>query len=161
MEDWADFFVGQLGAAGALAGLLVVSMSINIERILSTPNLSRRGAQTLVLIGGAMIISGFGLFPHQSVVAFGWETLVIGVVIALSGVVHLPRALAARKPSDPLFWTVMPVGLVAIAALPMLAGAGILIAGDDGGVYWVATAIIFCMVAGLLNGWVLLVEILR
>lgn len=161
MEAWGDFFVGQLGAAGALAGLLIVAMSINIERILATPNLPRRGAQTLVLIGGALIISSFGLFPGQSPSLFGWEALVTGAVICLSGIVHLPEALATRKKGDPLTWTLTPVILVELGAIPMLIGAAILIAGNDMGVYWVATAIIFCMIAALVNGWVLLIEILR
>ena len=35
MEGWSEFFVGEVGAAAALAGLLVVAISINLERILA------------------------------------------------------------------------------------------------------------------------------
>ena len=161
MEAWSDFFLGELGAAGALAGLLVVAMSINIERILATPSLPRRAAQTLIVIGGALVISSFALFPGQPLWVFGWEVLAVGAVIGASGLVHLPRALAGLKRGEPLTWTLTPLTLVAVATLPMLVGSVFLIAGDASGLYWVATAVIFCMIAALLNGWVLLVEILR
>ncbi|MDC9824659.1 hypothetical protein PRN20_13035 [Devosia sp. ZB163] len=161
MEAWSDFFLGELGAAGALAGLLVVAMSINIERILATPSLPRRAAQTLIVIGGALVISSFALFPGQPLWVFGWEVLAVGGAIGASGLVHLPRALAGLKRGEPLTWTLTPLTLVAVATLPMLVGAVFLIAGDASGLYWVATAVIFCMIAALLNGWVLLVEILR
>ena len=47
MEAWHDFFVGELGAAAALAGLLFVSLSVNQERILKLPGLAQRGIQGL------------------------------------------------------------------------------------------------------------------
>ena len=34
MEGWHDFFVAQAGAAVAFAGLVLVSISINLERII-------------------------------------------------------------------------------------------------------------------------------
>jgi hypothetical protein len=37
VDAWADFAVAEVGAAAALAGLLVIASSINIVRIIELP----------------------------------------------------------------------------------------------------------------------------
>jgi len=85
MEGWTDFFVAEVGAAAALAGLLVVAMSINIKEIMALPTLPPRAAQTLIIIAAALVLASLGLFPRQSLAAFGWEAVVTGIVVALTG----------------------------------------------------------------------------
>ena len=41
LEPWKDFNVAVAGASAALAGLLIVAMSVNVDAILAAP-LSRR-----------------------------------------------------------------------------------------------------------------------
>ena len=43
MEGWGEFYVGEVGAAAALAGLLFVAISINIEKILAVATLPAFG----------------------------------------------------------------------------------------------------------------------
>jgi hypothetical protein len=69
MGAWTDFFLGEVGAAAALAGLLVVAVTINIEKIMSFPLLPGRAAHTVVIIGGALMILSFALFPGATPVA--------------------------------------------------------------------------------------------
>ena len=161
MGDWTDFFVAEVGAAAALAGLLVVAVSINVAKIMSFPLLPGRAAQTLIIIGGALMISSFALFPGQPTPILGYEAIVIGLIVASSGLVQFRSALKMREAGNPLTWTMIPLGMVALAALPEIIGGVLLVAGGDGGLYWIATGIILSFVATLQNGWVLLIEILR
>ena len=161
MEGWTDFYVAEVGAAAALAGLLVVAISINIERILNYPSLPGRAAQTLVMVGGALVVASLALLPAQPHVYFGWEALAVGLVVAGTGVREAMVTLRIRKPEDPIGWIIIPFGTAAIAFLPNLIGGGLLIAGDDSGLYWVAIGVILSFLATLQNGWVLLIEILR
>src|ERR1700733_2688845 len=79
-EHWADFGVATVGAAAALAGLLFVAISINIERILQFPGLPHRAATTLILFA-LPLVTVLLIVPGQPRTALAWELLVIGVVV--------------------------------------------------------------------------------
>lgn len=161
MEGWSDFFLAEVGAAAALAGLLVVAMSINIEKIMAMGTLPPRAAQTLIIIGAALVLGSLALFPRQPMEIFGWESVGTGVVIALTGALEVRHLFARRAASDPLFWSLYPLILVIITALPPIVGGALLIGGDEAGVYWSAVGVIIAFLTTLQGGWVLLVEILR
>jgi hypothetical protein len=50
---------------------------------------------------------------------------------------------------------------VLLPGLALLGGGLSLIAGGGGGLYWVLAATVLSFVVAALNGWVLLVEVLR
>lgn len=79
-EPWHDFLVAVAGAASVLIGLLFVSLSINLDRILGHPWLPRRAVVALLLMFEALVIAIIGLVPGQSRRALGIELLVIGIV---------------------------------------------------------------------------------
>ena len=93
--QWAEFGVAVVGATAALAGLLFVAVSINIERILRFPTLPRMAATTLILFGTALFAGILLLVPGQTHRALGTELLLLGVLAAL---VTLPCAARARGP---------------------------------------------------------------
>ncbi len=78
--DWANFFVAEVGASAALAGLIVVAISINLTRILAFPPLPARAAESLLMLTGALVLASFGLMPGQPLAMFGVEVLAIGLV---------------------------------------------------------------------------------
>jgi hypothetical protein len=50
LEAWQPFFAAELGAAAALGGLLFVSLSLNLTKILSYPALPIRALVALLLL---------------------------------------------------------------------------------------------------------------
>jgi hypothetical protein len=76
VEPWSDLFV----AGAALAGLVFVAVSINIDRILALKGLAERGLETVVTLLVVVIVALAGLIPGQSTVALGVELLLIAVV---------------------------------------------------------------------------------
>ncbi len=65
-SDWSDLFVATAGASAALAGLVFVAVSINIERILKFSGLPERALETVLLLLGVLLVSVVGLIPGQS-----------------------------------------------------------------------------------------------
>jgi modulator of FtsH protease len=158
---WSDLFVATAGATAALAGLLFVAVSINVERILDYDGLAERGVETLILLLAALVVSIAGLMPGQSHVALGLEILAItaalvAAVRALPITHELPEgadAPAAWMASRRLIRGTGPA-LLAIGGLTELLAGG-------GGLYWVAAGFVFLILGAVANAWVLLVEILR
>lgn len=159
LSDWSELFVAAAGATAALAGLVFVAISINIDRILSLQGVADLGLVTLLLLVGVLIVSMFGLIPGQSEHAFGVELLAMQVIWAgaicrfilrsMSGVGQAGGRLVSRL-FLPLFGVV-----------PYLVGAVLLVAGSDSAMYWVFAGMVGAIVAAVLNAWILLVEILR
>ena len=52
-------------------------------------------------------------------------------------------------------------GLAAVGTLPYLVAGILLVSGSDAGLDWLFSGIVGAIIAGVVNGWVLLVEILR
>jgi hypothetical protein len=53
ISRWKDLFVASAGASAALAGLVFVAVSINIDRILKFNGLPERALQTVLLLCSA------------------------------------------------------------------------------------------------------------
>jgi hypothetical protein len=159
-EHWTDFGVATAGAAAALAGLLVVAVSINIERILAFPGLPHRAATTLILFALPLVTALLLIVPGQPNTALAWELLVIGLVVGTFLLVSDARVPLSEFETRMtwLFSRILPP----IASCGCLAVAGAtLIAEGGGGLYWLVPAVLAAIIFGLLNAWVLLVEILR
>jgi len=159
ISEWSDLFVASAGATAALAGLVFVAISINIERILQLDGVPELGMVTLLLLIGVLVVSMFGLIPGQGEEAFGTEVLVQSLLWSLSIGLLVRQSLssveqgAARYPSRvvlPLFGTV-----------PYVVGAVMLIAGADSGMYLVFAGMLGAIISAVMNAWILLVEILR
>jgi modulator of FtsH protease len=157
--EWSDLFVAAAGASAALAGLLFVAVSINIERILKYKGLPERALETLAMLLMVLLISILGLMPDQGHLAIGGEVLAVSLVAAVL-MLRLPTG-RGRGESEPRGWLLARWGSRVIAILPPLIGSLSLLAETGGGLYWVAVGFVFAISGAVANAWVLLVEILR
>jgi hypothetical protein len=159
-SEWTDLFVASAGASAALAGLVFVAVSINLERILAFRGLPERALETLLFLVSVLLISVVALVPGQSHVALGLELLVVSLAI---------DAIVMRQPTIQVeegevmrrSWQVSRWTLRLVATVPFLIGAVSLIAHSGGGLYWLVAGIVLAIMAAVANAWVLLVEILR
>jgi Mg/Co/Ni transporter MgtE len=81
MDDWHEFFLAQAGAAGVLTGLVFVGASINLEKIVSQPDLGLPGgaAEALILLVAVLTGSCLLLVPGQGTTIVGVEVLAVGL----------------------------------------------------------------------------------
>jgi modulator of FtsH protease len=84
VEGWENFFVAQVGAAAALAGLVFVGISINLTKIMQYPSLPGRALEATVLLIVVVIESCMFLVPGQTPAHTGALVLVVGLVAWLS-----------------------------------------------------------------------------
>jgi hypothetical protein len=133
--DWGELFLAGAGASAALAGLLFVAISINLERILQGVGLPGRAGEAIVLLVAGLVV---------------WLILVVIDVRAVRvRVGPYPAALAGR------------IVITQVAVLPLLAGGVSLLLRAGGGLYWLVPGVVLCLVVAVLDAWVLLIEILR
>src|SRR5277367_3980568 len=83
MDAWSGFFLGELGAAAALAGLLFVSLSVNQVRILALGRTADRGLEALGLLFLVLVVTSLPLIPGQPLRILGVE--IAGVAAATLG----------------------------------------------------------------------------
>jgi len=158
-NGWENFFVAEVGAAAALTGLIFVAVSINLGKILEHPQLPGRAGETLLILFGALAASSLGLVPGQSRTMLGSELLGVGAVVwALPAFNHLRVRRAAGEPPH---WLRTRVLTHQIATLPFVLAGATLLAGRGGGLYWLAPGVVLAFTAGVVNAWVLLIEIQR
>ena len=159
-SEWTDLFVATAGASAALAGLVFVAVSINLERILAFRGLPERALETLLFLVSVLLVSVVALIPGQDHVALGLELLL--VTLAIDAVVLRQPAIQVQ-PGEEMqpSWRVARWALRAIATVPFLIGAVSILAEAGGGLYWLVAGIVLAIAASVANAWVLLVEILR
>jgi hypothetical protein len=160
MARWEGFFTAEVAASATLAGLIFVSVSLNLTRILANPALPNRAFAGFCLLLAVLVVSSLMLLPDQSSELAGLEVLVVALV--LWGVVTRLDVTAMRKSSnDVRGYFVRHFFLFQAAALPYVLSSVLLLAGWPSGLYWLAGSIIFSLIAAFLEAWILLVEINR
>lgn len=159
IAGWSDLFVASAGATAALAGLVFVAISINVERILKLEGVAELGLITLILLVSVLLVSLFGLVPGQGSESFGVEMLVLSVISSFAVFALVKRSLAGVGPGEGRLTSRLVLPL--FGTVPYLVGSVILLTGSDAGMYWIFAGMIGAIIAAVMNAWILLVEILR
>jgi len=158
IEAWSDLFVAAAGASAALAGLVFVAISINIENIIGYKGLPELSIVTIMLLVGVLIVSLFGLIPEQTHHALGLELLVQSLLWSALLLRFAVRSLPETHRREKM---VSRFGLPAFGTVPYVVGAVLLTTGSDSGLYWVFAGLVGAVGAAMINAWVLMVEIRR
>ncbi len=157
-SEWTDMFVAAAGASAALAGLIFVAVSINVDRILKLEGVPERAMQALGQLIIVVVISILMLAPGQSSTALGVEATAFGAAAVVGSWLTLRAAVAEAIPRGGLAARSL---VVALGTVPFLIGGISLIAESGGGLYWILAGIVLATMGSVVNAWVLLVEILR
>lgn len=161
MNGWSNFFVGELSASAALAGLLFVSVSMNQARILELGRMADRGAEALIMLFLVLVITSLALIPGQPLRVLGAEVLVIS---AATLIFLIPLQRGYLRGLDPIHRVrsrqQVSANRLAVALLA-LAGLALVWRGDAAAVYFLPPGILLTFIAVALNAWVLLIEINR
>ena len=160
MHSWEAFFTAQVAASAALTGLLFVSISLNLTKILVNVGLPNRALVGLTVLLGALIVSSLMLLPDQPPKIAGIELLVAGLLVWAIGTrldVLSVRKSEAQYRGHFLLHSI----LFQVAVVPYMVGGILLVIGWSGAMYWVAAGVLLSVLMACLEAWVLLVEINR
>ena len=155
---WNEFFVAGTGAAAALTGLVFVALSINLDQ---DPRLARfarpRRGGTRGHDASHDLVS-LGLVP-QPTDALAVEILVVAIIGGFAGLRTLSRKPSGDGPTTLQMLTQDVI--VIVTALSLLIAGASLFFGAGGGLYWLVAGLMLLLLNGIVNAWVLLVEIQR
>jgi len=153
---WSDFGVAVLGGAAALAGLLFVAVSLNIEEVLKYSGVPARSGATLGLLVSILLTATFLVTPDQPRIAVAAEVVIVGAAMLIGAIFATVRQYDAptRKAFVSSVLLALPAVLLIVAGISLWAEVG-------GGLYWVAAAVAVGFMSTSANAWVVLVEIKR
>jgi hypothetical protein len=155
--DWGTFFGAEAGASAALAGLVFVAVSVNLQKILDSQLLRERAVKSTGNLIAVLLIATVGLAPGQPSQVFAAELIVIGLTDwAVTTLVDW-RAIRNRGTARAASTArIFRVASNQMATLPFaLAGISLLL-GRWGGLYWVLLGVLFTFAASSTNAGLLL-----
>jgi len=160
IAEWNTLLAVQAGAAATLMGLVFVAVSINLGKIITISGLTGRAAETILQFLEVFFISTVALIPRQPTRSVAIEFLIIGLVFWTVQIAGQIRYLRVRA-GHPWSWFVSRAVACQFATVPFCVAGASLLYDFSGAFYWLVLGFIFSFAAGVLNSWVLLVEILR
>jgi hypothetical protein len=161
LATWHDFYVAVAAAAATLVGLLFVGLSLQLQTVVSRPDVRALARATLSAFGLLLVFSLFLLTPEVGAGTHGYEligTAAIGGIAhlrSMGGALHVDgvRAIGVRQ-------LVQRYGLYTACYAMVAAAGGLLLAGDlTDGLEWTVPAAILAVVVSLRNTWDLLVTV--
>jgi modulator of FtsH protease len=160
IDGWHEFAVATAGAAAALAGLIIVAISVNIKEIIKGTGLPSRAAATIASVTVIVVGASAMLIPDQPALFLGLE-MILFALVAIGLQVDAVRRMFATREGASRASKVGSSSLAIGSLVLVLVGGALLVAGSSAGLYFVAAGFIVIFIVSILNAWVLMVEILR
>jgi hypothetical protein len=157
LNQWNEFFVVVGGAAAALAGLVFVAMSLNLNAIIRDATHRSRAIGTLTGFTAAFMICAFALMDDQNYQAVGIEWLVvstIAMVVYISGYVRAKKSGGSSVGLHP--------GRIASAIVlhfAQMLGSVLLFLGYGAGFYLAGVALVVYVGFMISGAWLLLISV--
>ena len=145
------------GGAAALAGLIFVAMSINLDIIVRNSTHKNRAINMLTGFTAVFMACSIALIGNQNPGALGFEWLVLWLIATAIFIRGYVRAIKAGMSSIGLNWPRLAGGTVCYLA--EVTGAIFLILGYGAGLYIAAVAIIVLFGFLISGAWLLLIGI--
>lgn len=159
LGEWSDFNVAMAGASAALAGLVIVAASVNIDKIIGAGTLTARLGAAIAALVLALVASALGLVPRLDLTWYGIILLVCAVAAGMFAAHAMRVLLRDTDPEQRGRGTKAVLGFLPVAGY--LAAGVALIAGSPVGLVLTAVGCLLAVVAAIVMSWVVLVEVLR
>lgn len=160
-EGWGEFGVAAAGATAALAGLLIVAISVNVKEIVASRALVHGARATIAWLVLAIVVSLLILPADQRLVLLGPETLVLTVPAVWIQVasIRTQRRLASEGVTGRVLTVI--IVLACLQCLPFVIGGILLLFGIPSAIWGLFTGVVIVVIASMINAWVLLLEVQR
>lgn len=160
LSEWQTFFSVQAETAATLTGLVFVAVSINLARILASPGLPGRAAETIAQFLQVFFISTAVLIPGQKARPLAAEILGVALLCWVLQV-GVQVKYATHRAGHPTLWIASRIIQTQLCSIPLFLAGILLLTGSSTAIYWLIPGFFLSFLAGVINAWVLLVEINR
>ena len=160
LTPWANYFVAQAGAAGALTGLIFVALSLNFDQIISDEVWLGRAGTGLILLAQPIAYALVCLWPARTASPVGWTTAGLAVLAAII-VSRIVLGHPSQEPNGSRGEQASRLVTTLTEPAATFIGAILVATGHAAGAVVQAAGALIGLAVGLVTAWVLLVEVRR
>jgi hypothetical protein len=159
LVPWANYFIAEASAAGALTGLIFVALSFNFEQIIAGQAWLDRAATGLITLAQPIFYALVSLWAARTAQGPGWTTAALAVIATVA-----MTRIVLRRPGSTLAGPRSQASRLVITLIEPAAtiiGSVLVATGNRAGAFVQACGGLAGLAIGLATAWILLVEVRR